>query len=1184
MTRQTLRDFLRSAGRSETSISVYSDPASSAPTPPDPAALAEGDDLGVDPNTGIPLLRPGGGPSISGDYASFVTSENEFSLSRGTKIAPRPVRGQHLEGADVQGANSVFAPPASNRQLSSYSNSGYFESGPKRLSDIVDKTAGEGPSGNNVLKQTSTDPGSRSTAQVYAEDAYTRENSYNADDKFATYGRSDEVDTKNKFRTQRKLGDWKKQDGLDSDTSVFEDLKNIGVSLILKSAHRDASDDPGRSVDPDSPEANSAQSDAIAAANFDTSISEQLLRALSAFGAPAFEDGTSFRGGRGDFIPEDPNSRYSKSYGSNFTPTTPADQTFSTSTGSPQVASDNLESAVRLAAASIIILSKLVRQIYSESIDTLEFNKRQSLGIGPYKLGYSAKEDYTALELAHFRSIFPNTSPYTFEECFSSAFENLFGIKPPARAVDVLAASASQTFGDGQLAEAVSSRLLRESPSFWISIAKSAIYAYTRVKRTATSSSASGSNFAKTVVEIGSLRAIRFMSGMITIGYSQLVSTRGSNGSLPFGPIPLDNVEETPMNRLSRTRDSKGNSPNAGSWRGNSLPSIFLLPASSIMAGPKLGNTIYGANPARAMLGTTLADKTIVDPMLDAAGPARLPSALVGMIENKLEAEYIPFYIQDLRTNEIIAFHAFIETVTDGFSAAYTSTKSYGRADPVYSYSGTSRNISLTFSIVATNKEDFDEMWYKINKLTTLMYPQYTRGEKIKGKNKLFDYEFEAPFSQVYGSTPVVRIRIGDLVKSNYSKLAAARLFGLGSRKNFDVKLTFKPPEADTAGNVGATVAGVLNKASDIISDVLYYVFLAATASPAVAISQFLSINASKLTGGSATAAAMTVPIAEAAAYDALALLDPVDGRGYINPFILSTVRNRLLDPQVYKSPVAGDFALGGYNLNQSLSEGPDSEILGNIGESVVTILPVTSGWDTKPDGTGEKIIFYQPLKGVLTRKITTNGSSLRESGGNALREGKDLYQIRIIEGDLQGQKVWIPRGGFSFDSQGFMQTLFALSNPVAAGLDFLQSSLNNSNNLGSFASTEEAVRQALDVLTNPTAAFFTSFDNLFFKKNEVIAGFEKNMGRGLAGVIENMSFGWDFAWETDFGSRAPMGCKVTLKFSPIHDIPPGLDADGFNRAPVYNVGRVMNDFSGDPLGKEVSARASFTAANKKVK
>jgi len=859
---------------------------------------------------------------------------------------------------------------------------------------------------------------------------------------------------------------------------------------------------------------------------------------------------------------------------------------------SPEQAAQHLESSVRLAAASIVILSKLLRQIYSESINSLEFNKRQSLGIGPYKLGYSVKEDYSALELAHFRSVFPNTAPYTFDQCFSAAFEGLFGIKPPDRAVDVLTASASQTFGSGELASVVSGRLLNESLSFWISIAKSAIYAYTRTKKSATPqrSADSGSRFAKTVLEIGSLRAVRFMSGMITIGYTRLVSTGGSNGSLPFGPIALDNVEETPMNRLSRTRDSKGNSPNAGSWRGNALPSIFRLPASSIGSGPALGNTIYGANPARAMIGSTLVDKTVVDPQI--GGPnSRLPIELVHLIENKLEAEYTPFYIHDLRTNEVIAFHAFLETVTDGFSASFTSTKSYGRADPVYSYNSTTRSISVTFSVVSTNREDFDEMWFKINKLTTLMYPQYTKGEKIKGKNNLFDYEFEAPFSQVYGATPVVRMRIGDLIKSNYSKLAAARLFGVGSSKDFNIA-SKSVSSSEQSGETGSNLLKLLNTGLAASSsgyggttlnfdNPLYKIFLLLTASPAVVASQLRGLAASKINN---TAASMTLPVAEAAAYDALALLDPVDGRGYINPFTLSFIRNRMIDPQVYKDSGAAGL---GSDPSKRIDE---VDTLGNLGAgditgSVVTIFPVTSGWNTKSDGAGEKIIFYQPLKGILTKKIKSNGDNLAETGGNAYRGGKDLYEIKIIEGDLQGKKIWVPRGGFSFDTQGFMQILFALSNPVAAGLDLIQSALTNTFPIGSNApNTADSVRQALDVLTNPTAAFFSSFDNLYFDKNEVIAGYENTMGRGLAGVIENMSFGWDFAWETDFGARAPIGCKVTLKFSPIHDIPPGLDADGFNRAPVYNVGRIMNDFSGDPIDRETAARASFASANKQIK
>ncbi len=54
--------------------------------------------------------------------------------------------------------------------------------------------------------------------------------------------------------------------------------------------------------------------------------------------------------------------------------------------------------------------------------------------------------------------------------------------------------------------------------------------------------------------------------------------------------------------------------------------------------------------------------------------------------------------------------------------------------------------------------------------------------------------------------------------------------------------------------------------------------------------------------------------------------------------------------------------------------------------------------------------------------------------------------------------------------------------------------------------------------------------------------------------------------WEMDWNSRAPMACKVQISFSPIHDISPGLDSNGFNRAPVYNVGNVMNDSFGQPM------------------
>ena len=83
-------------------------------------------------------------------------------------------------------------------------------------------------------------------------------------------------------------------------------------------------------------------------------------------------------------------------------------------------------------------------------------------------------------------------------------------------------------------------------------------------------------------------------------------------------------------------------------------------------------------------------------------------------------------------------------------------------------------------SVASTSPADFDEMWLKINKLVTLVYPQYTAGKTLT-TSPAGDYRFTQPFSQLVSASPIVRIRLGDLLRSNYSRFALARLFGLGS-------------------------------------------------------------------------------------------------------------------------------------------------------------------------------------------------------------------------------------------------------------------------------------------------------------------------------------------------------------------------------------------------------------------
>ena len=87
-----------------------------------------------------------------------------------------------------------------------------------------------------------------------------------------------------------------------------------------------------------------------------------------------------------------------------------------------------------------------------------------------------------------------------------------------------------------------------------------------------------------------------------------------------------------------------------------------------------------------------------------------------------------------------------------------------------------------------------------------------------------------------------------------------------------------------------------------------------------------------------------------------------------------------------------------------------------------------------------------------------------------------------------------------------------------------------------------------------------------------------------MPGVITSLSFDWNATWETTiYGSVAPKYCKISISFTPTHDIAPGIDHEGFNRAPLYNAGRIMNGIGGDGDNNAGSGRAHFDGTARKV-
>ena len=113
--------------------------------------------------------------------------------------------------------------------------------------------------------------------------------------------------------------------------------------------------------------------------------------------------------------------------------------------------------------------------------------------------------------------------------------------------------------------------------------------------------------------------------------------------------------------------------------------------------------------------------------------------------------------------------------------------------------------------MVATNKDDFDLMWYKLNRLIAMSQPMYTAGRNVSyedgGSPSNTTYKFTQPFSQIPGATPIIRVRVGDIITNNKSEVDVARLYGVGNPQLFSIQ------NSQTNTNFDSELEAVQNQA-----------------------------------------------------------------------------------------------------------------------------------------------------------------------------------------------------------------------------------------------------------------------------------------------------------------------------------------------------------------------------------
>lgn len=293
-------------------------------------------------------------------------------------------------------------------------------------------------------------------------------------------------------------------------------------------------------------------------------------------------------------------------------------------------------------------------------------------------------------------------------------------------------------------------------------------------------------------------KLVSFLNVMAVLGDRSFAEQESSTSSGALGTrvSAIDSLPDNAVTRVMKGHVRAEDGRSTLAWRCAAPPSALVFPRAVKSAAATLGGDHVAYSAALRLL-----DKGLTDDGINTRETSRLSAEQLELVERQLDAEYVPFYFHDLRTNELISFNAFISSVSENFSPQWTDTNAYGRIDPVMTYGGTRREFSLSFHVVSTSPEDLDLMYVKLNKLTTLLYPQYTRGRSvIDGQGK----RFTQPFSQLPGASPIVRIRLGNLMRTNFSNLALARLFGMGSQEFIDGSPTIVHSESafDSALNM----------------------------------------------------------------------------------------------------------------------------------------------------------------------------------------------------------------------------------------------------------------------------------------------------------------------------------------------------------------------------------------------
>tara|TARA_Y100001938_G_scaffold149771_1_gene237871 strand:- start:4009 stop:5826 length:1818 start_codon:yes stop_codon:yes gene_type:complete len=125
----------------------------------------------------------------------------------------------------------------------------------------------------------------------------------------------------------------------------------------------------------------------------------------------------------------------------------------------------------------------------------------------------------------------------------------------------------------------------------------------------------------------------------------------------------------------------------------------------------------------------------------------------------------MPIYFKDLRDNSYIFFRAYLEGITEDIAPSWSETDYIGRSESVYVYEKATRTINFTLKLYAQTRSELNAIWKKMNRLTSLAYPEYAKDELLSGylSTKDANQNVTKSVSKTRMKPPLTKFRLGEM-------------------------------------------------------------------------------------------------------------------------------------------------------------------------------------------------------------------------------------------------------------------------------------------------------------------------------------------------------------------------------------------------------------------------------------